>query len=89
MGTAQDSSSTSNPMARVGQMQELRNLATFLMADGCDYLTGETIAIDGRRLPRRRRQLQPARQTQRQRLGRHPPNDQRRQRRRQSQTDGV
>ncbi|MBI1212336.1 MAG: SDR family oxidoreductase [Alphaproteobacteria bacterium] len=47
MGTAQDSSSTSNPMGRVGQMEELRNLATFLMADGCDYLTGETIAIDG------------------------------------------
>ncbi|NOT42070.1 MAG: SDR family oxidoreductase, partial [Alphaproteobacteria bacterium] len=35
------------PMGRVGQMDELRNLATFLMADGCDYLTGETIAIDG------------------------------------------
>jgi hypothetical protein len=34
-------------MGRVGQMDELRNLATFLMADGCDYLTGETIAIDG------------------------------------------
>jgi NAD(P)-dependent dehydrogenase (short-subunit alcohol dehydrogenase family) len=47
MGTAQDSSSQTNPMGRVGQMQELRNLATFLMADGCDYLTGETIAIDG------------------------------------------
>jgi len=27
--------------------QELRNLATFLTADGCDYLTGEIIAIDG------------------------------------------
>jgi len=34
-------------MVRVGQMQELRNLATVLMADGCDYLTGETIVIDG------------------------------------------
>ena len=28
-------------------MNELQNLATFLMADGCDYLTGQTIAIDG------------------------------------------
>ena len=28
-------------------MAELRNLATFLMADGCDYLTGQNIAIDG------------------------------------------
>jgi NAD(P)-dependent dehydrogenase (short-subunit alcohol dehydrogenase family) len=47
MGTQQDSSASTNPMGRVGQMQELRNLATFLMADGCDYLTGETINIDG------------------------------------------
>jgi NAD(P)-dependent dehydrogenase (short-subunit alcohol dehydrogenase family) len=36
-----------NPWGRVGQMEELTNLATFLMADGCDYLTGQTIAIDG------------------------------------------
>ena len=35
------------PMGRVGQMSELQNLATFLMADGCEYLTGQTIAIDG------------------------------------------
>jgi NAD(P)-dependent dehydrogenase (short-subunit alcohol dehydrogenase family) len=47
MGSQQDSSASNNPMGRVGQMQELRNLATFLMSDGCDYLTGETIAIDG------------------------------------------
>jgi NAD(P)-dependent dehydrogenase (short-subunit alcohol dehydrogenase family) len=36
-----------NPMRRVGRMQELQNLAVFLMADGCEWLTGETIAIDG------------------------------------------
>ena len=47
MGSEQDASASGNPMGRVGQMQELRNLATFLMSDGCDYLTGETIAIDG------------------------------------------
>jgi len=35
------------PLGRVGEMSELQNLATFLMADGCDYLTGQTIAIDG------------------------------------------
>lgn len=35
------------PLGRIGQMRELTNLATFLMADGCDYLTGEIIAIDG------------------------------------------
>jgi NAD(P)-dependent dehydrogenase (short-subunit alcohol dehydrogenase family) len=36
-----------NPMRRVGRMEELQNLATFLLADGCEWLTGETIAIDG------------------------------------------
>jgi NAD(P)-dependent dehydrogenase (short-subunit alcohol dehydrogenase family) len=36
-----------NPMRRIGKMAELQNLATFLMADGCEWLTGETIAIDG------------------------------------------
>jgi len=36
-----------NPMRRVGQMPELQNLATFLMADGCEWLTGETMALDG------------------------------------------
>jgi NAD(P)-dependent dehydrogenase (short-subunit alcohol dehydrogenase family) len=36
-----------NPMRRVGKMEELQNLATFLMADGCEWLTGETVAVDG------------------------------------------
>jgi NAD(P)-dependent dehydrogenase (short-subunit alcohol dehydrogenase family) len=44
---ARGDSSTVNPMGRVGKMSELANLAIFLMADGCDYLTGQTIAIDG------------------------------------------
>jgi len=35
------------PMGRNGEMHELANLAVFLMGDGCDYLTGQTIAIDG------------------------------------------
>jgi NAD(P)-dependent dehydrogenase (short-subunit alcohol dehydrogenase family) len=39
--------SEANPMRRHGKMPELQNLATFLMADGCEYLTGQTIAIDG------------------------------------------
>ena len=42
-----DDSTQSNPMRRVGDMPELQNLAAFLMADGCEFLTGETIAIDG------------------------------------------
>ena len=51
LSPGQDTDSTENdsfiPMRRNGEMKELRNLATFLMADGCDYLTGQTIAIDG------------------------------------------
>ena len=35
------------PLRRFGQMQELQNLIVFLLSDGCDYLTGQTIAIDG------------------------------------------
>jgi NAD(P)-dependent dehydrogenase (short-subunit alcohol dehydrogenase family) len=35
------------PMRRFGQLPELCNLITFLLGDGCDYLTGQTIAIDG------------------------------------------
>lgn len=37
----------SNPMRRLGRISELADLATFLMADGCEWLTGQTIAIDG------------------------------------------
>jgi NAD(P)-dependent dehydrogenase (short-subunit alcohol dehydrogenase family) len=36
-----------NPMGRNGEMPELANVAVFLMADGVDYLTGQTVAIDG------------------------------------------
>jgi len=36
-----------NPMNRVGRMSELQNLAVFLMADGVEWLSGETVAIDG------------------------------------------
>ncbi len=35
------------PLRRMGEHQELANLACFLMADECEYLTGEVIAIDG------------------------------------------
>lgn len=36
-----------NPMGRHGKMSELQNLAAFLMAPGCEWLTGQTIAVDG------------------------------------------
>jgi len=35
------------PLRRFGQMHELQNLMVFLQADGCDYITGQTIGIDG------------------------------------------
>jgi NAD(P)-dependent dehydrogenase (short-subunit alcohol dehydrogenase family) len=46
-GGSFDDSAKVNPMRRVGRMEELQHLAVFLMADGCEWLTGETIAIDG------------------------------------------
>lgn len=36
-----------NPMGRNGRMPELANLAVFLLGPGSEYLTGQTIAIDG------------------------------------------
>jgi NAD(P)-dependent dehydrogenase (short-subunit alcohol dehydrogenase family) len=35
------------PMGRMGTIEELANLTIFLMSDACDYLTGQTIAMDG------------------------------------------
>lgn len=36
-----------NPVGRNGRMAELANLVVFLMAPGSEYVTGETIMIDG------------------------------------------
>ncbi len=35
------------PMGRYGELPELGNLMILLLGDGCDYITGETICIDG------------------------------------------
>lgn len=35
------------PMGRTGTLEELANLTMFLLSDACDYLTGQTIAMDG------------------------------------------
>lgn len=35
------------PMGRMGEHDELCNLATFMMAPGCEYLTGAVIPLDG------------------------------------------
>jgi NAD(P)-dependent dehydrogenase (short-subunit alcohol dehydrogenase family) len=36
-----------NPMGRAGTLEEIQNLAAFLMSPGCGWLSGETIAMDG------------------------------------------
>ena len=36
-----------NPQGRVGTVDELGNLAAFLLSDGCNWLSGEMIAMDG------------------------------------------
>jgi NAD(P)-dependent dehydrogenase (short-subunit alcohol dehydrogenase family) len=46
-GAEPGASAARNPMGRVGRMEELQNLATFLMSDGCAWLSGETIVMDG------------------------------------------
>ncbi len=41
-------SKRNNPMGRAGRMEELQNLAAFLMAPGqCDWLSGQSIMMDG------------------------------------------
>jgi len=35
------------PLGRYGRMEELQNLIVFLLSDACEFLTGQTIAIDG------------------------------------------
>src|ERR1700721_4845800 len=46
-GAEPGASAARNPMGRVGRMEELQNLATFLLAEGCEWLTGQTITLDG------------------------------------------
>ena len=36
-----------NPAGRTGTPEEIQNLAAFLMSDGCKWISGETIALDG------------------------------------------
>ncbi len=45
--TSSATSTETVPMRRFGRMPELTNFVTFLLSDACDYLTGQTIAIDG------------------------------------------
>lgn len=36
-----------NPLGRVGRMEELANLAVYLLSPGSEYVNGQTVAIDG------------------------------------------
>jgi NAD(P)-dependent dehydrogenase (short-subunit alcohol dehydrogenase family) len=36
-----------NPLGRFGTVEELANLAAFLVSDGCPYINGEVVAMDG------------------------------------------
>ena len=36
-----------NPLRRFGTAQEFANLAAFLVSDGCTYINGETVIMDG------------------------------------------
>jgi NAD(P)-dependent dehydrogenase (short-subunit alcohol dehydrogenase family) len=36
-----------NPQARTGRLDELQNLTAFLMSNGCDWLSGQAIMMDG------------------------------------------
>jgi NAD(P)-dependent dehydrogenase (short-subunit alcohol dehydrogenase family) len=40
-------SARANPMGRAGTIEELQNLATFLLSDGCPWINGESIMMDG------------------------------------------
>lgn len=39
--------SATNPMNRVGRMSELQNSAVFLLSDEVEWLTGQTLVVDG------------------------------------------
>ena len=57
-----------NPMGRVGTMEELQNLAVFLISGGCDWINGETIAMDGAPGARHGRQFLSVARLERRRL---------------------
>ena len=39
------------PIGRLGEIEELSNLATYLVSDYTNWITGEIIAFDGGQLP--------------------------------------
>jgi len=45
--TGAGTSASTIPLRRMGEHAELCNLAVFIMAPGCEYLTGAVIPLDG------------------------------------------
>jgi NAD(P)-dependent dehydrogenase (short-subunit alcohol dehydrogenase family) len=43
----EDAMAQQNPMRRLGTLQDIGNLAAFLLAPGNSWINGETIALDG------------------------------------------
>ena len=43
----EDAARQHNPLRRFGTTQELANLAAFLISDGCTYINGEIVVMDG------------------------------------------
>ncbi len=39
------------PLRRLGEVEELANLATYLVSDYSSWITGEVVAFDGGQLP--------------------------------------
>lgn len=46
-GAGTDAGNSTIPLRRMGEHSELCNLAVFMMAPGCEYLTGAVIPLDG------------------------------------------
>ena len=45
----EESIKASSPIPRVGEAGELKGVAVFLAADASNYITGQTIVVDGGR----------------------------------------
>jgi len=46
-GSSADDLARANPMGRLGRIDELQNLAAFLLSDQCAWLTGQIVMLDG------------------------------------------
>jgi len=45
--TVQKRISKTIPLRRLGDPNDIANITTFLLSDSCNYMTGQTIVVDG------------------------------------------